>query len=106
MRYLLVLTTDAATSPAAALQQYTVELIRAGVLLADELLAEGGLVVELGVGGPPAPSDLRTGPACATALWILQASDQAEAAEWARRMPLDRGRVEVRRIVSDAAMHG
>ncbi len=107
MRYLLLLTTDAtpgaATPPAAVLQRYTVDLIHAGVLLAGELLAEDGLLVELQGDGPCRIADAPTREASATALWILQTSDRAEAVEWARRLPLDRGRVEVRRIVSGAA---
>ncbi len=50
MRYLLLLTTDSAP-PSAALQRFTVELIQAGVLLAGELLAVDGLLVELGADG-------------------------------------------------------
>ena len=104
MRYLLLLSTDGPAS-AEALQQYTVELIRAGVLLAGELLAaDEGAHVRLALDGPRADADLlpvsHDRPA---ALWIVQASDRAEACEWARRVPLGHGRVEVRRIVTEPA---
>lgn len=100
MRHLLVLTTDAPPS-GDALQRYTVDLIHAGVLLAGELLADDGLLVEL-EGGRCLVADAPAPPA-AVAVWIVQTSDRAEAVEWARRLPLDRGRVEVRRIVGGAA---
>ncbi len=102
MRYLLLLTTDSAP-PSAALQRFTVELIQAGVLLAGELLAVDGLLVELGADGSCRVAVAPIADARANALWIVQASDRAEAVEWARRLPVDRGRVEVRRIVSGAA---
>lgn len=102
MRYLLLLTTDSAPLPA-ALQRFTIELIQAGVLLAGELLAEDGLLVELGADGSCRVDDTPTADARANALWIVQASDRTEAVEWARRLPVDRGRVEVRRIVGGAA---
>lgn len=106
MRYLLLLTTDAgrgAPGTDAALQRFTVALIRAGVLLAGELLAEDGLLVGPAPDGSRTIDAAPTGDTAATALWIVQAADRAEAVEWARRLPLDRGRVEVRRIVSGAA---
>ena len=68
MRHLLLLTTDA-TTPAAALQRYTVDLIHAGVLLAGEVLADDGLLVELAGAGPcgisdaPAAAPAPAGPA-------------------------------------------
>ncbi|QNE37033.1 YciI family protein [Leifsonia shinshuensis] len=103
MRYLLMLTTDG-PAPADALQRYTVELIRAGVLLAGELLAsDDGAHIQLAVDGPRTNADLLpVSPVRPAALWIVQASDRAEAVEWARRVPLGRGRVEVRRILTGA----
>jgi hypothetical protein len=113
MRYLLLLTTEARAAPAPApaptpspdvmLQRFTIDLIHAGVLLAGELLAEDRLLVELSAGGSCTIEDAPMADASATALWIVQAANRAEAVEWARRVPLDRGRVEVRRIVSGAA---
>jgi hypothetical protein len=102
MRYLLVLMTDP-TPPAAALQRYTVDLIRAGVLLAGELLADDGLLIELVDDGPYRVVDAPRATGRPTAVWIVQTADRAEAVEWARRLPLDRGRVEVRRILNGAA---
>ncbi len=105
MRYLLVLSTDPLDAPPASdvLQRFTVDLIHAGVLLAGELLAGDGLLVELRTDGPCRIADAPITAASACALWIVQTSDRAEAVEWARRLPLDRGRVEVRRIVGGAA---
>lgn len=102
MRYLLTLTTDP-TPPGAVLQRYTVDLIQAGVLLAGELLADDGLLIELVGDGPCRVVDAPRAMDRATAVWIVQTADRAEAVEWARRLPLDRGRVDVRRILSGAA---
>ncbi|CAM5377517.1 YciI family protein [Leifsonia shinshuensis] len=104
MRYLLLLSTDG-PAPAGDLQRYTADLIRAGVLLAGELLAaEDGAHLQLAVDGPRTNADLLPISAVRpAALWIVQAADRAEAVEWARRVPLGRGRVEVRRIVTGAA---
>ncbi|MEY9952545.1 YciI family protein [Leifsonia sp. EB34] len=103
MRYLLLLTTDA-SAPAEMLQRYTVELIRAGVLLAGELLAsDDGAHIQLALNGPRTDADLQpVSPVRPVALWIVQTADRAEAVEWARRVPLGRGRVEVRRILTGA----
>lgn len=104
MRYLLTLSTDG-PAPAESIQRYTVELIRAGVLLVGELLADDDCtLVELTVGGPRTDPDLLPDfPVRPAAVWIVQTSDRAEAVEWARRLPLGRGRVEVRRILTGAA---
>lgn len=104
MRYLLMLSTDG-PAPAESIQRYTVELIRAGVLLVGEVLADDdGTHVELTFGGPRTNGDLAAVSAVRpAALWIVQTSDRAEAVEWARRLPLGRGRVEVRRILTGTA---
>jgi hypothetical protein len=105
MRYLLVLSTDPleAPPPADLLRRFTVGLVNAGVLLAGELLAADGLLVELSADEPCRISDAPLSAARAYAFWIVQTADPAEAVEWVRRLALDRGRVEVRRIVSSAA---
>lgn len=104
MRYLLTLSTDG-PAPAESLQRYTVDLIRAGVLLVGEVLADDDCThVELTFGGPRTDAELQPVSAVRpAAVWIVQTSDRAEAVEWARRLPLGRGRVEVRRILTGAA---
>lgn len=110
MKYMLILNateqTEGATAPAGeedlnAMGRYNDELIKAGVLLAGEGLtpsAEGARVEYQG--------DERTitdGPFTETkeliaGFWIIQAASKEEALEWARRIPLSNGRVEVRRV--------
>lgn len=116
MRYLLILTADeteagspdAGTSPEGAaddaLQRYTVDLIRAGVLLAGERLAaaDAACVRLSGDGLPEVVDPLRHESARPLAFWIVQTAGRDEAVEWARRLPLHRGRVEVRAIATSA----
>lgn len=113
MRYLLLLMTDAPahgpaateTASAETLRRYTAELIRAGVLLVGEVLEDDRAPTPGSAGAP----DRAGSPWRPTAFWIVQAADRAEALEWARRLPVTRGpgthgRVEVRRILSGAAV--
>jgi hypothetical protein len=81
--------------------QYNDQLIAAGVLLAGEGLhpARTGSWVSFDgdeprvTVGPSADStELIAG------FWILRVSSEDEALEWARRIPLDSGTVEVRRV--------
>ena len=109
MKYMLILNadeqTEATTVPTEeelnAMGRYNDELIKAGVMLAGEGLhpsSEGARVQYDG--------DERTitdGPFTETkeliaGFWIIQAASKEEALEWARRIPLSSGRVEVRRV--------
>ena len=110
MKYMLILNADEQTENASGaashedvdrMGAYNDELIKAGVLLAGEGLhptSEGARVEYAG--------DERTitdGPFTETkelvaGFWIIQAATKEEALEWARRIPLTTGRVEVRRV--------
>jgi hypothetical protein len=109
VKYMMILNSDPQTEAAAtsseedlnAMGRYNEELIKAGVLLAGEGLhpsSEGSRVEYSG--------DERTitdGPFTETkeliaGFWIIQAANKAEALEWARRIPLASGRVEVRQV--------
>ncbi len=109
MKYMMILNADPETESTAtpreedlnAMGRYNEELIKAGVMLAGEGLhpsSEGARVEYAG--------DERTvidGPFTETkeliaGFWIIQAANKAEALEWARRIPLKTGRVEVRQV--------
>src|SRR6185437_5997644 len=79
-----------------AMGAFNEQLIKAGVLLAGEGLADSstGARVEYSSDGPIAETkELISG------FWILQVASRDEAIEWARRIPLGSGRVEVRRVL-------
>jgi len=86
----------------AAMGAYNESLIKAGVLLAGEGLADAkeGFVVDFD-STPPVVTD---GPYAEAkelfnGFWILEVSSKEEAAEWAKRCPLGPGtRLEVRRV--------
>lgn len=85
-----------------AMGQYNESMMKAGVLLAGEGLAdaEEGLVVDFEA-EPPIVTD---GPYGEThelfnGFWIIQVASREEAAEWASRAPLGPGsKLEVRRV--------
>lgn len=110
MKYMLILNADEQTENApgapsddelARMGAYNDELIKAGVLLAGEGLhpsSEGARISY--EGNERAVTD---GPFAETkeliaGFWIIQAATKEEALEWARRIPLTSGRVEVRRV--------
>jgi hypothetical protein len=86
----------------AAMGAYNESLIKAGVLLAGEGLADAaeGFVVDFDA-TPPVVTD---GPYAEAkelfnGFWILEVSSKEEAAEWAKRCPLGPGaKLEVRRV--------
>ncbi len=85
----------------AAMGAYNEQLIKAGVLVAGEGLAEEpGLVVDFSAETPV----VTDGPYGETkelfsGFWTLEVPTIEEAAEWARRAPLGRGtKIEVRRV--------
>ena len=85
-----------------AMGAYNESLIKAGVLLAGEGLADAkeGFVVDFGA-TPPVVTD---GPYAEAkelfnGFWIIGVSSKEEAVEWAKRCPLGPGtRLEVRRV--------
>jgi hypothetical protein len=109
MKYMIMLKADPANradrmpsdEELNAMGAYNEELIAAGALLAGEGLhpAETGSWVNFDgeervvTDGPFAESkELIAG------FWIVQVKDKDEALEWARRIPLTSGTVEVRRV--------
>jgi len=112
MKYMLVMrTTEEAVQAAKeqdfeqvinAMGAYNEAMIKAGVLLADEGLADPaeGVVVDFDAEEPV----VTDGPYGEThelfnGFWIIQVSSREEAVEWARRAPLGPGStLEVRRV--------
>ncbi|ARJ05917.1 YciI family protein [Humibacter sp. BT305] len=88
--------------------RYNEEMIKAGVLLAGEGLAEDvdttGFVVDF-ASEPPAVTDGPYGEIheLFNGFWIIQVSSKEEAAEWAKRCPLGPGsKLEVRRVTDES----
>ncbi|MFD6860435.1 YciI family protein [Rhodococcus sp. NPDC060086] len=112
MKYMLIMrATDAAIEASKnmdfneiinAMGRYNESLVKAGVLLAGEGLAEAeeGFVVDFDSETPL----VTDGPYGETkelfnGFWIIQTSTKEEAAEWAKRCPLGPGsKLEVRRV--------
>ncbi|WP_345761968.1 YciI family protein [Diaminobutyricibacter sp. McL0608] len=109
MKYMMILNSDPETESSSvaneedlnSMGRYNEELIKAGVMLAGEGLhpSSDGARVEYD-GDERMVTD---GPFTETkeliaGFWIIQAANKAEALEWARRIPLKKGRVEVRQV--------
>lgn len=88
-----------------AMGAYNEQLMKAGVMVAGEGLAdEPGYVVEFG-GEAPVVSDGPYGEVheLFNGFWILQTATAEEAIEWAKRCPLGPGsKLEVRRVHEDS----
>ncbi|PJJ65330.1 YciI family protein [Compostimonas suwonensis] len=110
MKFMLILQSDESSPEIAgpsdealnSMGRYNEELMAAGVILAGEGLHPSSEGVRLEYSG-----DDRTvtdGPFTESkeliaGFWILQVSSKEEAIEWARRIPLQTGQVEVRQVV-------
>ncbi|MRH28441.1 YciI family protein [Microbacterium sp. SYP-A9085] len=88
-----------------AMGAYNESMIKAGVMVAGEGLAdEPGFVVDFG-SQPPVVSDGPYGEVheMFNGFWIIQTATADEALEWAKRCPLGPGaKLEVRRVHEDA----
>ncbi|MBF4461043.1 MULTISPECIES: YciI family protein [unclassified Rathayibacter] len=118
MKYMLIMrATDAAKEAYAAIPfdeiitkmgQYNESMMKAGILLAGDGLADDvattGFVVDF-ASEPPAVTD---GPYGEThelfnGFWMIQVSSKEEAREWALRCPLAPGsKLEVRRVTDES----
>ncbi|MDF1477478.1 YciI family protein [Leifsonia sp. H3M29-4] len=116
MKYMLIMrVTDAALEASKdldfeeiinAMGAYNESMIKAGVLIAGEGLADAkeGFVVDFAAEKPI----ITDGPYGEThelfnGFWILEVSSKEEAAEWASRAPLGPGaKLEVRRVTSES----
>jgi hypothetical protein len=110
MKYMLILNATEETENAAGaassedvdkMGAYNEELIKAGVLLAGEGLhpsIEGARVDYAGDDRVVTDGPFTETKELIAGFWIIQAATKEEALEWARRIPLSSGRVEVRRV--------
>lgn len=118
MKYMLIMRSNDAAKAAyedmdfneiiTRMGEYNEQLMKAGVMLAGEGLADDvattGFVVDFS-STPPAITD---GPYGEThelfnGFWILQVASKEEAIEWARRCPLGPGaKLEVRRVTDES----
>jgi hypothetical protein len=110
MKYMLILNateeTENATGAASnedveKMGAYNDELIKAGVLLAGEGLhpsSEGARIEYSGDDRVVTDGPFTETKELIAGFWIIQAATTEEALEWARRIPLSSGRVEVRRV--------
>ncbi|GAA1869759.1 YciI family protein [Asanoa iriomotensis] len=85
------------------------EMIRAGVMVAAEVLGDpaDGAVVDLG-GGTRVVTDGPYGktPELFEGFWMLDVSSRDEAVEWARRLPSIPGaKCEIRRVSTTGELH-
>ncbi|WP_223691910.1 YciI family protein [Leifsonia poae] len=109
MKYMLILTGDEKTESGAApsdadltaMGEYNQKLIGAGVLLAGEGLhpsSEGARVEYSGDDRTVVDGPFTETKELIAGFWIIQTAGKEEALEWARRVPLTSGSVQVRRI--------
>jgi hypothetical protein len=83
----------------AAMSRYNDELIAAGVMLGGEGFqpSVAGCRVDLATGEVKrGPFDAKT---LVTGFWMIQTADKAEAVEWAKRVPIPSGVIEVRPVM-------
>ncbi|HYN08664.1 MAG TPA: YciI family protein [Vicinamibacterales bacterium] len=85
----------------AQMAKYNEELVKAGVLLAGEGLQASSKGARVQYAGPK--RTVIDGPfmeakELIAGFWLIQAKSKDEALEWARRVPFDKGEVEVRQL--------
>ncbi|MQA07392.1 MAG: YciI family protein [Pseudonocardiaceae bacterium] len=84
-----------------AMGKYNEELVKAGVMLAGDGLQASSMGARVSFsGGEPTVQD---GPFAETkelvaGYWIIDVKSKEEAVEWARRVPIQEGEIEVRRV--------
>lgn len=109
MKYMLLLkASDASESGAMprdeelnAMGRFNDDLIAAGVLLAGEGLhssTDGARVHYSGEDRTVTDGPFAETKELLAGFWILEVSSKAEAVEWARRVPLQSGQIEVRQV--------
>ncbi len=109
MKFMLLLKADAASESGAVpdpeaidnMGRYNDELIKAGVLLSGEGLhssADGARVHFHGEDRTVTDGPFAETEGLVAGFWILEVASKEEAVEWARRVPLASGEVEVRQV--------
>jgi hypothetical protein len=85
----------------AQMAKYNEELVKAGVMLAGEGLqasSKGARVQYAGSKRTVIDGPFTEAKELIAGFWLIQAKSKDEALEWARRVPFDKGEVEVRQL--------
>jgi hypothetical protein len=85
----------------AQMAKYNEELVKAGVMLAGEGLqasSKGARVQYSGSKRTVIDGPFTEAKELIAGFWLIQAKSKDEALEWARRVPFDKGEVEVRQL--------
>jgi hypothetical protein len=113
MRYMLLLKATADTESGrmpsdeelTEMGKFNEQLVNAGVMLAGEGLhasADGARVDFSGDDPVVTDGPFTESKELIAGFWIIEASSKAEAVEWARRVPLTEGQIEVRQVFDDS----
>jgi hypothetical protein len=113
MRYMLLLKATADTESGrmptdqelTEMGKFNEQLMNAGVMLAGEGLhttADGARVDFSGDDRVVTDGPFTETKELIAGFWIIRASSLAEALEWARRVPLTEGQIEVRQVFEDS----
>jgi hypothetical protein len=113
MRYMLLLKATADTESGrmpsdeelTEMGKFNEQLVNAGVMLAGEGLhasADGARVDFSGDDRVVTDGPFTGTKELIAGFWIIEASSKAEAVEWARRVPLTEGQIEVRQVFDDS----
>ncbi|HEY9477023.1 MAG TPA: YciI family protein [Microbacteriaceae bacterium] len=113
MRYMLLLKATADTESGrmptdqelTEMGQFNEKLVNAGVMLAGEGLhasADGARVDYSGDDRVVTDGPFTETKELIAGFWIIQAASKEEAVEWARRVPLTEGQIEVRQVFEDS----
>jgi hypothetical protein len=99
----------------ADMAKYNEQLVKAGVMLAGEGLqptSKGAKVRYSGTKRTVVDGPFTESKELIAGYWLIEAKSKEEAIEWARRVPFDRGEVELRQVFelddfapSDAVEH-
>jgi Uncharacterized protein conserved in bacteria len=85
--------------------QFNEKLVNAGVMLAGEGLhasADGARVDYSGDDRVVTDGPFTETKELIAGFWIIQAASKEEAVDWARRVPLTEGQIEVRQVFEDS----
>ena len=113
MRYMLLLKATADTESGrmptdqelTEMGQFNEKLVNAGVMLAGEGLhasADGARVDYSGDDRVVTDGPFTETKELIAGFWIIQAASKEEAVDWARRVPLTEGQIEVRQVFEDS----
>lgn len=106
MRFLVLVRSDERSETGVVMvpERYTEELVRAGVLLAADVLTPsgGGVRVRFQADRSTMVVEGPFGGALVAGYWLLDVGSREEAVEWARRCPFEGpAEVEIRQVAAE-----